>query len=393
MALFSVVFVAQIGVGIISPMMPLYAESMGATGLWLGIMFSSFAFARLIFMPITGRLSDMRGRKGFMTIGLSAYTLISLCYAWAPSIILLTLVRFLHGLASCMVIPIAQAYVGDLTPKGKEGTYINFLFMAMFTGMGCGPFLGGLLTKSFSMEAAFYGMTAVSSLALGLLLFSVPAGATPVKVVGERDMASMKTIILDRRVLAAGIFRFSRAFWRQGIMAFLPLLAISTFHMSPADLGLVLSVYLLTGGGAQGLVGPFVNRVNRSVLIGMGGIISPVLILFIPYAHTGTALVATLLPVAILGAFARGALQAINVETGRRHRAMGAVMGVIGSIGGLGMLAGPILFGYTMDTFDLNWGFIIGGVIGVIGGLVTTYLLSERPFPEVNGPQAGRKGG
>ena len=86
LALFAVVFAAQIGMGIISPLMPLYAESMGASGLSLGIMFSSYAVSRVIFMPIAGRFSDLRGRKIFIATGLSAYTVLSLFYAWAPNI-------------------------------------------------------------------------------------------------------------------------------------------------------------------------------------------------------------------------------------------------------------------------------------------------------------------
>ncbi len=78
MALFAVVFSAMLGMGIIAPLMPLYAESMGASGLSLGIMYAGFALSRAIFMPFIGRLSDSRGRKRFMVIGLLAYITVSL---------------------------------------------------------------------------------------------------------------------------------------------------------------------------------------------------------------------------------------------------------------------------------------------------------------------------
>ena len=81
LALSTVVFATGIGFGIISPLIPVYAESMEASGLWLGIMFSSYAVSRLIFMPIAGRLSDVRDRKRFITLGLLAYTIISIVSA------------------------------------------------------------------------------------------------------------------------------------------------------------------------------------------------------------------------------------------------------------------------------------------------------------------------
>ncbi len=143
LTLFVVVFTGMLGMGIISPLMPLYAESMGASGLWLGLMYSGFALSRMVVMPIIGRLSDRSGRKIFIAMGLLAYCVISLSYAWASNIYALTSIRLLHGVASAMVIPIAHAYIGDLIPKGREGTYMNLFSMSSFLGMGFGPFLGG----------------------------------------------------------------------------------------------------------------------------------------------------------------------------------------------------------------------------------------------------------
>ncbi|NIS61399.1 MAG: MFS transporter [Proteobacteria bacterium] len=375
LSLLTVVFVAQIGLGIVSPLMPLYAESMGASGLWLGIMFSSYAFSRLIFMPVAGRLSDLGSRKRFIGLGLLAYTVISLFYIWASNIFELTFIRLLHGLASCAVIPVAQAYVGELTPKGKEGTYINLFSMSVFLGMGFGPLLGGVLTEYFSMNAAFYGMTTVCSFALYLFLRFVPASEPLSRTDGKNEAKPVGSIIRDSRVQAATIFRFSRAFWRRSIKCFLPLLAISTLKMTPASIGLVLSAYLVAGGGIQGLISPLFDRLNKVALVAICSTIGPALLLLIPYVPSGQTLLAILLPTALLGAFARGAMLAINVETGKQHRGMGTVMGIFTGAGSLGMMTGPIVFGYTVDVFGLNSVFIGGAVVGITGGLLTTYFL------------------
>lgn len=374
-ALFIVVFAAQIGIGIISPLMPLYAESMGVSGLWLGIMFSGYAFSRMIFAPITGRLSDVRGRKRFIALGLLAYTITSLLYVWAPNIAALTVVRLLHGIGAAMVIPIALAYIGDLAPEGKEGTYINLFSMSMFLGMGFGPVLGGVLTEYFNMDAAFYAMTVVSSLGLCLHLLFVPPTEPRSRTGKDKKVASVTTIIRDSRLQAMSVLRFSRAFWRQGIIAFLPLFAISTLQMTIASSGLVLSAYLLTGGIVQGLVGPLVDRVNKVALIAISSTISPAFFFLIPYMQSGKALLAILLPIAVLSAIGRGTMLAVTVETGKRHGGIGTVMGIFGSVGSLGMMLGPIAFGYVMDVFGLTSIFTVGAIAGIIGGLVAVYLL------------------
>jgi len=60
------VFSSMLGIGIIAPLLPLYAENMGATGIWVGIIFAGFSISRVIFLPVIGRLSDRSGRKLFI---------------------------------------------------------------------------------------------------------------------------------------------------------------------------------------------------------------------------------------------------------------------------------------------------------------------------------------
>jgi len=124
------IFSSMLGVGIIAPLLPLYADSLGATGIWLGIIFGGFSVSRAIFMPIIGRLSDHGGRKLFISIGLLVYAIISLGYIWASSVSQLTLVRLIQGAAAGMIIPIAQAYIGDISPEGEEGTWMGYFHTA-----------------------------------------------------------------------------------------------------------------------------------------------------------------------------------------------------------------------------------------------------------------------
>lgn len=373
--LFAVVFTAMLGMGIISPLMPLYAESMGASGLWLGLMYSGFALSRTVFMPIIGRLSDRRGRKIFIGLGLLAYTIISLAYAWASNMYALTSIRLLHGVASAMVIPIAHAYIGDLIPKGREGTYMNLFSMSMFLGMGSGPFLGGILADTFYMNAGFYAMAGLTALALALLLLLVPTVEPSSERSKKAPSAPLRTIIRDNKVKAISLSLASRAFYRQGISAFLPLLAVSTMGMSIASIGSVLSIFMLTGGFAQGLLGPLADRLNKKRLIIIGSITAPIFVFFIPYMPAGAVLLAMLLPTALFGAVARAAVIALNVELGNKYSGMGSVMGISRSVMSLGMVIGPMVFGYTMDHFGIGSVFQIGAIVGILANLPVIYLL------------------
>jgi len=374
-ALFAVVFSGMLGMGIISPLMPLYAESMGATGLQLGLMYSGFALSRTVFMPIIGRLSDRRGRKIFIGLGLLAYTLISLSYAWASNMYALTSVRFLHGIASAMVVPIAQAYIGDLIPKGKEGTYMNLFSMSLFLGIGAGPFLGGFLADTFYLNAGFYAMAGFTALALILLLLLVPTVESFSGQTQKVPSAPLRTIIRDNKVKAISLSLASRAFYRQGISAFLPLLAVSTMGMSITSIGSVLSIFMLTGGFAQGLLGPLADRFNKKKLIIIGSLLAPIFVFFIPNMPAGGMLLFMLLPTTLFGAVARTAVMALNVELGNKYNGMGSVMGISRSVMSLGMVIGPLVFGYTMDNFSINSVFQVGAIVGILVNIPVIYLL------------------
>ena len=56
----------MIGLGIIWPLIPVYAVELGAGGTLVGIIIASFNVSRTLFSPFAGRLSDKLGRKNFI---------------------------------------------------------------------------------------------------------------------------------------------------------------------------------------------------------------------------------------------------------------------------------------------------------------------------------------
>ena len=60
--LFFSIFTAVTGVGIVVPLLPVYARDLGASGLYIGLIFGAFSLSRTLFLPYFGRLSDKKGR-------------------------------------------------------------------------------------------------------------------------------------------------------------------------------------------------------------------------------------------------------------------------------------------------------------------------------------------
>jgi len=130
--LFFSIFGTVTGVGIVVPLLPVYASNLGASGVYIGLIFGAFSISRTFLLPYFGRQSDKKGRKPYIIIGLFAYTVVSLAFILSNSVESLIAIRFLQGIASAMIMPAVQAYVGDITPSGKEGFTMGLFNMSMF---------------------------------------------------------------------------------------------------------------------------------------------------------------------------------------------------------------------------------------------------------------------
>src|SRR5580692_51180 len=61
--IFLTVLIDLVGFGLILPLIPIYSESFGASGLVIGVIFTSYSLMQFIFAPIWGRISDRIGRR------------------------------------------------------------------------------------------------------------------------------------------------------------------------------------------------------------------------------------------------------------------------------------------------------------------------------------------
>ena len=61
--LFGTVMVDMMGFGIVLPLLPFYAEELGASPRWVTLIIASFSITQLVSAPIWGRFSDRVGRR------------------------------------------------------------------------------------------------------------------------------------------------------------------------------------------------------------------------------------------------------------------------------------------------------------------------------------------
>jgi MFS family permease len=362
----------MVGIGIIAPLMPVYAEQLGANGLWLGIIFAAFATTRMIFTPLFGRISDLFGRKWFLLGGLCAFTVLSLGYFASRTIYELTFMRMVHGMSSALVVPIAFAYIGDLTPQHEEGKYMSVINLSTFVGMGIGPFLGGKLADMYGIRSAFWAMFALGLLSALLVLFLLP----DLRQNKTRDFvkpAPFREMFSNDMVKGIITIRAGSAVRHAIIMAFLPIFA-AYIGLSKTHMGTMISVFVITAALVQYPAGLLADRYSKPLIMVIGEIAAVGCFAFFPLVTSFPQLLAVGIAAGLAGGIAMPSILAINAEIGRQY-GMASMMGLVDASMGFGMLFGSLTCGIVMDAAGVQAIFYYGVIAGLIGVSAFAFFL------------------
>ncbi len=377
--LFISIFSCMLGVGIIVPILPIYAENLGATGLWLGAIFAGFSLTRSIFMPLIGRFSDLLGRKRFISIGLFIYTLSSLGYIQAGSALELLIIRVIQGFSSAMIIPIAMAFIADIAPPQEEGTYMGFFTVALFLGFGSGPILGGITKDFISMEADFLIMGGLCLLALVFVLIYLPR-ASSVQKKAKAAAIPFRTILKSRSIRGICFYRFSNAFCRGSIMTFLPLYAHNALQLSGSQIGTVIASGILLTAFLQLPFGKLADRISRKMLVIAGSLLYFSTVPFIPHTFSFIQILSVNIVLGFLGALSLPAASALIVNEGKIY-GMGSTMAIFNVAMSIGLALGPLASGIILDIWGLSGIFYFCSILGLLSTGIVSRLFSK-PFTQ-----------
>jgi DHA1 family multidrug resistance protein-like MFS transporter len=374
--LFFALFTVVTGVGIVVPLLPVYAHDLGASGLYIGLIFGAFSLSRTLLLPYFGRWSDRRGRRPFIVLGLAAYALISLAFMSAETVNSLILIRFVQGVASAMMMPVIQAYAGEITPEGREGFSMGLFNMAMFFGLSLGPVLGGMIKDRFSLDAAFGAMGLLSLLSFVSCLLLLPPTASEPVVRHPRKPVLWRHLLKDPGIIGLAMFRWSHAAAIGIVWGFLPILGDRDFALSSSTIGILVMLGVLVSGLMHLPMGLVADRVDKRRLMVAGGTVLSLGMLMFYTAASPMSLIWASGLIGVGGGIAMPALMALAVLKGSRHASMGSVMSLITMAHSLGMLCGATLAGVVMDLFSLRIAFPVGA--GLVAAATLFLLLTPQ---------------
>ncbi len=147
-------FVIAIGFGLVSPVLPAYARSFDVGVAAASFVVSIFAFFRLLFAPVGGRLVTRLGERSVYLTGLLLVAASSLATAFAQSYVQLLIFRGLGGIGSTMFTVSAMALLVRLAPPTIRGRVSSAYASSFLIGGMLGPVIGGAMA-GFGLRLPF----------------------------------------------------------------------------------------------------------------------------------------------------------------------------------------------------------------------------------------------
>ncbi len=358
------------------PILPVYAQGMGAP-LWLvGVMLSAYGVMQLLLRIPTGLASDALGRrKPFVVVGVLLTAVGALGFIWAPSPWFLVAARAITGVAACGWVAITVMYSGYYPPAQAARAIAG---MGLTNGLGqvIATYAGGAAAEAFDWRAPFV-LSIVTGLAGTALMLTcrepraANRRAAPVTFGRLWQVGTSRTLLLVSTLSALNTYATFTT-----IFGFIPVYA-KELGATRTDLGLLTAVSLIPFTLAQPVAARLTERTGFRATVVAGLALSGLMTLATPLATSFVSLTVLQL-IAGLGRGLLGvslmSLAILSVD--QRERA--TAMGVYQAVYAIGMFLGPLAGGFIGEQAGLGAVFVTTGVISLGAALAAQLTLRAR---------------
>ncbi len=358
LVLLLLVFLKQVGNGMVWSVIALYGQTLGAGTTMIGLMISCYGGARLLANMPSGYASEKFGRRIMMSGGCAILVFASFGVVLTTQIEAFFVGLMIMGVASASFMTSALAAVADLGTPGRRLQDASFYQAANMTGTSLGPALGGIVAGLWGFGAPFFinGLVALGGV-VAFALMPWPAERKVVKVAPVKgDLRAMAQQGAGVGLMYFGIF-YARTASNWILM---PLIAQSRFGMDAGMIGLLLTAGALANLGVLGLTAPLsraFGRVGAIIISSFCTLAACALLAF------GDHIIFLWLTSMLFGAGAGIATPTLiaYVADVAPEGQRGIAMGMLRTTQDLALILGPFCTGLLSDTLGLGYQ---GGLLG-----------------------------
>lgn len=205
------------------------ASELNGTALY-SWMITAYMLCETVMIPISGKLSDLYGRKPVFLVGLALFVAGSLLAGMSASMEMMIACRALQGLGGGILILVATAAVADLYEPAKRAGMQGMLGAVFGIGMGLGPVLGGYITEYIGWHWVFYINLPMAVIAFVLTIRKFPMPVDDGEVlIDYKGMAVLSALLLD--IILLFEFEGDRFEWVSPVTAAMVVLALVLMYV------------------------------------------------------------------------------------------------------------------------------------------------------------------
>lgn len=361
-------FLAFMGIGVVDPILPVIAESIGATHWQVEMLFTAYIFTMAIMMIPVGLVVSRVGDKQMMVIGLGLVTIFSFLCGLAADIPQLSIFRAGWGLGNATFFATAMTLLIALTPQTSAA--VGLYEAAIGLGMAGGPLIGGLLGQH-SWRYPFIGTSVLILIAFLLVTFFVydPNKGKPKKAVGWQEMRHLLAFPPFLKGSMGGMLYYYGFFV---VLAYSPLI----IQLSAIQIGLVFFGWgLCLAYGSAVLAHRLEEKYEPKQLLPYSLLLFAVLLLLLATAKQTWFMIVLIILSGLVSGLNNALFTSYVMETSPYER--GVTSGMYNFVRWMGAAIAPVLSGVIGHAISAKAPFMVAMVLSLVAFLFLAWRKRE----------------
>jgi MFS family permease len=369
-----------------SPVLKPFSLSLGTPTNWTGVVASASTIPGILVSLPVASLSDIYGRRKFMLIA-------GFIFASAPFLYLLInvwwqliLVRFYHGFATAIFMPVAEASIAELFPT-KRGERISLFSSATYVGRVIAPALGGYIlfvtAENFHMLYLCVAVAGVTALITALPFLRGEGHIVSTQKPNSRGVVKKifhgwRTVLHTRGVLNASLVQASLYYVYGSVEFFLVGYLLEVAGLNDFLAGIIIMSIIGIAIITKPYMGRLSDKIGRRKPIILGCIISAAPLMIIPFIKNFWIILLLTLIYGFGFASVTASTPALISELTPKEL-VGTSMGFLDTIMDVGQALGPIISGLILATSLQYFGvFLSLSILLLLADL--SFILSKIPI-------------
>jgi len=366
-------------IGMVAPTLSLFARSLGASLSLVGLLAAMLGLARFAAGLLSGALSDRRGRKSILLLGLAGMGLACLLYALAASPEALLPINALFGLSFVACLTTGLASAADLASVRERSLVFGVATTAMGLGFALGSLAGGLVAARSGYPAAYLAALGLAGLGLLAAWRALPGESRPAGPVAPPTLSWARQIgaLLANPIIRAACLGsiLSNLVFGGLVLTFFPIYAHG-LGLTQAAIGSMIATRTLASTLARLPAGILVPIFPGRRLMLAALLVSTGAAFWLSQFTAPAALLLLLIAEGIAyGLFLTSGQVAIaeHAPPGGRGAALGSYM----ASASLGDSLAPLLLGLAADLLGIRSVFYIGAGLALLGVASIAHILAR----------------